>query len=105
MVLGRALRDAEGRSHAMAGLLPVATSFAAPRLSLGYREVRQDLATPLGPAGAAFRGHEFHYAVLEGGEAAAPLFRGRDARGRDLGALGVRAGKVFGSFVHLIDRV
>ncbi len=105
MVLGRTLTDAEGRRHAMAGLLPVATSFAAPRLALGYREVSQDQASPLGPAGARFRGHEFHYAVPGEGEGAAPLFRGRDAGGRDLGPLGARAGQVFGSFVHLIDRV
>ena len=104
MVLGRALTDAEGQSHAMAGLLPVATSFAAPRLSLGYRAVTQVDATPLGPAGAAFRGHEFHYAVLSAAEAPAPPFRARDAAGRDLGPLGARAGRVFGSFVHLIDR-
>ena len=105
MVLGRTLIDAEGARHAMAGLLPVTTSFAARRLSLGYREVTQAAATPLGPAGAAFRGHEFHYAVLDDGEGATPLYRGRDAAGRDLGPLGARAGQVFGSFVHLIDRL
>ncbi|MDJ0981598.1 MAG: cobyrinate a,c-diamide synthase [Kiloniellales bacterium] len=104
MVLGQALIDAEGVSHAMAGLLPVTTSFAAPRLSLGYREVVQAAATPLGPAGAAFRGHEFHYATKSEGEAPPPLFQARDALGRDLGPLGSCAGRVFGSFIHLIDR-
>jgi len=105
MVLGRALVDAEGARHAMAGLLPVATSFAAPRLSLGYREVAQAAATPLGPAGAAFRGHEFHYATQSDGEAPPPLFQARDAGGRDLGPLGACTGRIFGSFAHLIDRV
>ena len=104
MVLGRTLTDAEGAGHAMAGLLPVATSFAAPRLSLGYREVSLAAATPLGAAGALLRGHEFHYATPGEGEGATPLFLGRDARGRDLGPLGACAGRVFGSFVHLIDR-
>ncbi len=105
MALGAALIDAGGNRHTMAGLLPVVTSFAAPRLSLGYREVVQAVATPLGPAGAAFRGHEFHYATQSDGEAPSALFRGRDAGGRDLGPLGARAGQVFGSFIHLIDRV
>ncbi len=105
MVLGAALIDAGGTRHTMAGLLPVVTSFAAPRLSLGYREVVQAVATPLGPAGAGFRGHEFPYAVLCEAEAPLPLFQGRDAGGRDLGPLGARAGQVFGSFIHLIDRV
>ena len=105
MVLGRALIDAEGASHAMAGLLPVVSSFARPRLSRGYREVVQAAATPLGPAGAAFRGHEFHYATQGDGEAPSSLFRARDAGGRDLGALGARTGRVFGSFIHLLAGV
>ena len=33
-----------------------------------------------------------------------PLFACDDARGRPLGASGRRAGTVFGSFLHLIDR-
>ena len=37
MVLGEALIDADGHSHPMAGLLPVVSSFAERRLSLGYR--------------------------------------------------------------------
>ena len=39
MVLGEALTAADGRVHRMAGLLPLATSFAERRLHLGYREV------------------------------------------------------------------
>ncbi len=37
MVLGEALIDASGQRHRMAGLLPLVTSFATRRLSLGYR--------------------------------------------------------------------
>ncbi|MEM9678658.1 MAG: cobyrinate a,c-diamide synthase, partial [Pseudomonadota bacterium] len=39
MVLGDALVDADGVSHGMAGLLPLETSFAARKLSLGYRRL------------------------------------------------------------------
>src|SRR5260370_1355758 len=63
MVLGEALSDAEGRVHRMAGLLPLATSFADRRLHLGYRAATLLGGGPLGPAGARFRGHEFHYAT------------------------------------------
>jgi cobyrinic acid a,c-diamide synthase len=91
----------------MAGLLPVETSFAEPGLHLGYREAELIAAGPLGPAGACFRGHEFHFASLVagegGGEGAAPLFRCRDARGAETGAMGARAGTVMGSFLHLVD--
>ena len=54
-----------GARHAMAGLLGHATSFAARRLHLGYREARLLADGPLGRAGARLRGHEFHYATRQ----------------------------------------
>jgi len=103
MTLGRGLVDAQGQRHALAGLLPVETSFAARALSLGYREAELVAVGPLGPAGARFRGHEFHFAQLVAGEGEAPLFRCRDARGAETGTMGGRAGTVLGSFLHLVD--
>jgi cobyrinic acid a,c-diamide synthase len=104
MVLGEGLIDAAGDRHAMAGLLPVVTSFAARRLHLGYRGARLLDDGPLGKAGAAFRGHEFHYArVVSEGDSPA-LFAAQDALCRDLGSLGRRQGCVAGSFLHLIDQ-
>lgn len=105
MVLGRGLVDADGVRHEMLGLLPLETSFAERRLHLGYREVELAAAGPLGIVGARFRGHEFHYATAGSGDGDSPLFRCADAEGRDLGGIGSRNGAVFGSFVHLIDRV
>ena len=104
MVLGERLIDADGVEHAMAGLLPVATTFAERGLTLGYRTVRILGDGPLGRDGTRFRGHEFHYArvLREDGDAA--LFRCGDARGRDLGTAGRRVGTVAGSFMHLVDR-
>jgi cobyrinic acid a,c-diamide synthase len=104
MVLGEGLTDAAGNRHAMAGLLPVETSFAEQRLHLGYRSAELAVDCGLGSRGAPFRGHEFHYAVLCREGAGDPLFRCRDAAGRDLGAQGRRHGSVLGSFLHLIDR-
>jgi len=104
MVLGRTMIDANGTTHAMAGLLPLDTSFAARRLHLGYRRVVSKTETTLGSAGAAFRAHEFHYtAILREGPGDA-LFTAADARGKALGVMGLRVGPVFGSFAHLIDR-
>ncbi len=104
MVLGRELVDREGDAHAMAGLLPVRTSFRKPRLHLGYREAILAESSPLGHIRCGFRGHEFHFAAeLE--RDATPLFAEvRDVRGRSLGPAGVRRGSVAGSFLHLIDR-
>jgi cobyrinic acid a,c-diamide synthase len=104
MVLGDALTDADGHVHRMAGLLPLETSFAAPRRHLGYRAATLLAGGPLGTAVTRFRGHEFHYAtVLREGDAE-PLFAAHDAIGNDLGRAGLRRGSVCGSFIHLIDR-
>ena len=104
MVLGRGLTDADGRRHAMAGLLPLETSFREHRLSLGYRHARLAAAGPLGAAGTSFRGHEFHYCRVVSEETGRPLFETRDATGASLGHAGMSRGSVSGSFIHLIDR-
>lgn len=98
MVLGQRLTDAEGQAHAMAGLLPVETSFAKPRLHLGYRQ----LDCTSDPFPRSLRGHEFHYSsgtVTGSGEA---LFTVRNAKGDALPPMGLRAGKVMGSYAHII---
>ena len=110
MVLGDSLIDRAGEAHAMAGLLPVTTSFEKPKRHLGYRNLKLRQSSPLGQAGTNFRGHEFHYAsTIEGDETvrheALPLFDASDARGRFLGEAGLCRGSVVGSFMHLIDRI
>ncbi len=104
MVLGEGLIDKDGHGHRMAGLLPVETSFAEPRLHLGYRQLSLAGDGILGNKNATFRGHEFHYASLVkmSGE---PLFEVQDARDETLPPAGVRAGNVAGSFLHLLDRI
>ena len=101
MSLGEGLIDADGGHHAMLGLLPLETSFADRKLHLGYRRVR-----PLGDGlfPPAMTAHEFHYATILKEGAAERLFNAEDARGQSLSAQGLRRGRVFGSFVHLIDR-
>jgi cobyrinic acid a,c-diamide synthase len=102
MALGESLTDADGQEHAMAGLLPLATSFAERRLHLGYRQVAVKSDSPIGAAGLRFRGHEFHYATVlrEEGDS---LFEAANARGESVGPMGLRRGSVLGSFCHLID--
>jgi len=101
MVLGQGLVDGAGERHAMAGLLPVETSFASPARHLGYRQVTA-LAGPWNRQ--RFRAHEFHYATELTSPTEAPLFDAADAVGTPLGAVGCVAGRVSGSFIHLIDR-
>jgi cobyrinic acid a,c-diamide synthase len=101
MVLGEALIDKAGTSHAMAGLLGLVTSHARRQMHLGYRHAR--LHAPIGalPAGTALRGHEFHYSTIVE-QRDEPLARVEDANGADLPETGSRRGMVTGTFFHLI---
>jgi cobyrinic acid a,c-diamide synthase len=87
----------------MASLLYVSTSFANPKLHLGYRQARLADAHPLGEKGAVLRGHEFHYASLDGALSRdKPFAFVRDAYAGQERAEGSRCGKVTGSFFHVI---
>jgi cobyrinic acid a,c-diamide synthase len=99
MVLGQTLTDANGQTHPMAGLLPLATSFATRRLHLGYRHV----TASTGPFAGRWTAHEFHYATTAYARGT-PLFTATDAEGTPLPPMGLTQGRVCGSFAHLIDR-
>jgi cobyrinic acid a,c-diamide synthase len=102
MVMGQGIEDAQGRRHAMAGLLKVETSFARRRLHIGYRRARLLAIGVLGAAGTEIMGHEFHYAsVLAVGDE--PLVDCRDANGAAVAEAGARRGSVSGTFFHAID--
>lgn len=104
MALGEGLVDAEGVRHGMLGLLPLETSFAERRRHLGYRRMTPIGVSPFGEG--ELMGHEFHYAttISERSDGAAPLFAVSDAAGVDLGRTGLAAGRIMGSFCHVIDR-
>lgn len=97
MVLGDGLVDADGTRHPMAGLLRLDTSYAQRKLHLGYRH----LGAEAGPFPGAYRGHEFHYATTLRAEGT-PLFTATDATGAALPPMGLRTGRVAGSFAHII---
>ena len=97
MTLGESLTDAEGRSHTMAGLLPLDTSFAKRKLHLGYRLLTAHATGLAGTHGA----HEFHSATTLRADGP-PLFEARDAEGTSLEPMGLVQGNVSGSFAHII---
>jgi cobyrinic acid a,c-diamide synthase len=99
MVLGHALTDAQGRSHEMAGLLPVETRIDKPRRTLGYRQLTHSSALPFP---LRLKGHEFHYSV-SGPTNLPPLFEATDAMGKTLPPMGATDGRVMGSYAHVID--
>lgn len=100
MVLGEALVDKAGVSHAMAGLLPVTTRIDRPKRILGYRRLVHagDLPWP-----ARLHGHEFHYSSAKQSRLD-PLFAASDARGEVLPPMGAVINRVMGSYAHVVDR-
>jgi cobyrinic acid a,c-diamide synthase len=103
MVLGQTLTDQQGRAHRMAGLLNLSISFANPKLHLGYRQARLAETHPLGMKDALLRGHEFHYASVDGPPSCdKPFAFVRDAYGEQERAEGARRGLVTGSFFHVV---
>jgi cobyrinic acid a,c-diamide synthase len=102
MVLGASLEDAAGKSHAMAGLLGHATSFAKRKLHLGYRTARLLEDSVLGAKDTIVRGHEFHYASLTAAGDDASFADMSDGEGKPLGKAGGRRGQVSGTFFHAI---
>jgi cobyrinic acid a,c-diamide synthase len=99
MVLGESLTDASGTTHPMAGLLPLETSFATRKLHLGYRQL-----TPLkAPWSTLLRGHEFHYATIIKEGDGERIFDAATANGTPRPKMGLRRGKVMGSFAHVIS--
>ncbi len=102
MVLGQSLEDAQGKQHAMVGLLAHSTSFAKRKLHLGYRLARLLSDSVLGRAGTELRGHEFHYATLTAAGDDDGFAECSDAEGKPLGRNGGRRGRVSGTFFHAI---
>lgn len=98
MVLGETLTDREGNFHAMTGLLPVHSRIDRPRRVLGYRKLAH--GSPL-PWPERLNGHEFHYSSAEPASLL-PLFEATDAAGEPLPPMGARAGRVMGSYAHVI---
>lgn len=104
MVLGEALEDTNGVTHAMTGLLSHATSFAKRKMNLGYRQAKITHSGPLGQAGDVLRGHEFHYASVTDTGNDQSFADIADGLGKPLGPSGGRRGLVSGTFFHAIAK-
>jgi cobyrinic acid a,c-diamide synthase len=102
MYLSQEIRDLEGQSHPMAGLLPFRVRMLSRLKALGYREVTLKTAGLLGPAGTRARGHEFHYSEIEAESEDLPrLYLIADRQGTVPPPEGYCLGNVLASYVHL----
>ncbi len=102
MYLTEAIRDHQGHSHPMVGLLP-GRSVMSGRLTLGYRVARSAGPSWFLGEGETVRGHEFHYSSWEGRPQDLPpayflLPRSGIGEARPEGA---RLGNLWASYVHV----
>jgi cobyrinic acid a,c-diamide synthase len=86
------VRELDG--HQMCGVLD-AEAKMTDRLTLGYREARAMMDSPLAERGANVRGHEFHYSAIEPGAGESPAW---ELAGR--GQEGFVADGVHASYLH-----
>ena len=103
MVLGQSITGKDQKEYSMTGLLPHKTSFAKPKMTLGYRQLELVQDNLLGPTGTIYSGHEFHYSQEIAEPDDRPLFKMANATGASLPNTGYHRGNVCSSFVHLID--
>jgi cobyrinic acid a,c-diamide synthase len=102
MYLCEQIRDFEGQSWSMVGVLPT-TTVMGKRLTVGYRQATALQDSPLLKAGARVWGHEFHHSQLTA-MPEKPLFetRGYNQKGEGKAATeGWRRHQVHASYVHL----
>ena len=98
------LEGPRGRSFRMAGVFPWRARMEERSQALGYREVEQLTATPLGPAGTVLRGHEFHYSRLEqepDPEQVRAAFMVRGRTGPTFRPEGWMIGNTLGTYIHM----
>ncbi|WP_288480252.1 cobyrinate a,c-diamide synthase [uncultured Deinococcus sp.] len=98
MYLSETLEDASGNVFEMCGVVPYRTRML-PKVTLGYWDAAALHASPLAPAGAALRGHEFHHSVLTHAPTH-PAYRWTAPNGQPAEE-GYARGNVLASYLHL----
>lgn len=101
MYLAVALEDLQGEVCPMVGLLPATVRMRPRRMTLGYTEVQFAADTPVGPAGAIARGHEFHYSTIDPVPEWVPRAWRLDRRRGGSRSEGYLIRQVLMSYVHL----
>jgi cobyrinic acid a,c-diamide synthase len=100
MYLCTTIRTLTGEVHPMVGLVPAEVTMRDRLQALGYVEVETQAATPLGPPGLRFRGHQFRYSELQLRGDIDEVYRLRKRRGGDVVREGYRIGNTVASYVH-----
>jgi cobyrinic acid a,c-diamide synthase len=99
MALGETLVDMEGRTHAMAGVIPGRFRMTERLQSFGYKRLRLLRDGLLGTSGSKGLAHEFHHSVREG-DLPCAAWHVENLRGEG-GPEGYAAGNLLAGYTHL----
>ncbi|TGM98523.1 cobyrinate a,c-diamide synthase [Leptospira dzoumogneensis] len=102
MYLSSEIKNIEGQSFPMIGLIP-GKAIMGPKLkSLGYVEVHTEKRTILGEAGIRFRGHQFRYSdlILENEDESLFSYHIRKRKSEQTTREGYTVSNVLASYVH-----
>ncbi len=91
----------DGSRHGMVGWFPVAVEMIDRPAALGYVRGETRRATPLGPAGTALVGHEFHYSRVRTSGSLDGALALEEGTGLGEGRDGLVRGSAWGSYAHL----
>jgi cobyrinic acid a,c-diamide synthase len=99
MYLSSAIVTSDGQHHPMLDLVPGVAVMSDRLQALGYVEVETREASPLGPSGTRFRGHQFRYSTFQASESPSRYTLQRKRTGQsELEGYGQR--NVLASYVH-----
>jgi cobyrinic acid a,c-diamide synthase len=99
--LGRALKTLDGRSHAMAGVLPMEFEMTPRLVHFGYVQVEFAEDCLLGNKGTEVRGHSFHCSRALGSNSMETAYRLKYTLSGHEEIEGYRWKNVLASYVHL----
>ena len=102
MYLARSLRTASGKTHDMAGVIPVDVEMDGEIRRFGYRQLLTLEDNILSPVGQFYRGHEFHWSrIIAHNGGLKPAYQMQNAEGDVIGYEGFVAPNLLASYVHL----
>ena len=100
MYLGEQIKDFEGQTYSLAGLIPMSSQMTVSLQGIGYRKGLLAEDGFLGAQGSVVHGHEFHYSKAEFSRAHRPLFhlhKGAESLHSD----GYAEDNIAASYLHL----
>ena len=100
LYLAESLIDQVGNEHKFLGLLPGSARMGEKVAAIGYRNAVTRFPGFFGAAGTAFKGHEFHYSLLEQPSGVEPAFAAETILSK-VAFSGQQRGNILASFYHL----